>query len=529
MAAAAEPRPPPLPQPDSELDSDPDELWDDINLSLLARLRLGGQGAAALDPPRPAATTADVHAAARQAIREVATDAEMSALPCSTVAQQQRPASGSDLSAAAAAVHERLEQLRSSLRSPCCSAQLLPQPPAGLAQVAAGAELPWRRRVEAGDLVVTRPPSRAATVPAAPAFDLHTQNQQQQWQYCSTGDTAAGRLAALMLQSDSPLSAPPPLPRGSSSGSGAFTATRLQPQQHCSGCSSPRHVPPPICRPTPALPPPAYHSTAALAATAGRLWAAPASVSAAARPPAGIPASGGDILAEWRRRRQAQPGQPEAGRLADKYSRFLSLRQEQPELATSPVPSVQRSEQRLLPCALLPGAPGSTASRLPGGRGQQGTLHGGVAIETAAAAPQRDDILERWRARRRQQGQAASSGPDLSALLTLRPPSAAPAVEEGGRHAARALLAAAHPTTAAAATQRRCLNSAEQGPPVVAHAMHVPPAALSASGARGPVSPAAEQEPPMEAPPVQQKERSRHCWHWLQLRQTATPRDCSPR
>ena len=331
------------------------------------------------------------------------------------------------------------EQLPEWLRSPLSRA-----PPA--------AE-PQRQPLSPAELVLTRPPSRQAVglnlPPAAPAsagalgsssagsrarraaMAAHCSSP-----YSSGGDTPAARLVALLLQPAERAAAPQLLlhtsgqgPPDSATGPPASAVSQLgaalaaapasgryTPMPHVAPCSQGAAAASPAAggRPAPA-------GSTAFAGAA--LHAAPASRSVSwAEGVLAAPASSGDILAEWRarRQRQAQPQVPQAGlqgsSLADKYSRFLSLRMQPPHSAA---PGPQAAPEGHSRAAALPAH---------GALGRPPAAPAGSAIaDLPGASPDDGDILARWRARRRQQQAQAGGGPraeDLTPLLTLRLPGA---------------------------------------------------------------------------------------------------------
>lgn len=508
----------------AEADSDPEDWLDDISLSLLARLRLGGSGAAtpaavaaaagvpAAAPPQAVASlppsSSEVTSAARRVLVEAAAEAEMPELAC-------RPGLASpadaDLQSSAAAMHQRLEQLRASLRSPCGHAPAArptlagspaAQGPAHVLPPAAAAAFqePRRQRLAAAELVVTRPPSRAAA--AAPP-SLGSASEQRQRPYSSGGATAEARLAALLSQpasqpyagalqldwahpvsagvghsyaSSTSLARPPPLP---------------PPQLPPWGC--------PTARPPLSPQPPCSTNSTAMAAAA-----------------AAAGCSGGDILEAWRRRRQAAAGQAglagASSSLADKYSRYLSLQQQGPP----PQPPSYATAQ------VTPAAAASTAAvaaGLQGSGSSTGPRPATVTPASSASQQPEGDILERWRARRRAQqasGSASASAsvlaPTLASLLTLQAPPPPPAVAAppstgaaGGRPVAAG--AAAEPEPCAAA-QQAGVQDAEPEP-----VKHLPPAPPAHKPPLQPPPPALQQpeEPapalPMQPEPAQQPQQ----------------------
>ena len=437
-----------------ELDSDLEDLFDDISLSLLARLRLGGspqqRQAGTLRQPDPAGAAqaqgraAQVLGSARQALREAAADAEMP-----PPAAHGQVAAGSDLTVATATMQLRLEQLRASLSSPGTSA---PQPlpptgldmtdgvhqtqPAAVAAVAVTAE-PRRQRLAAAELVVTRPPKpatrdfvavpaqyapAAALGPSWPSLHHHAVPQQQQCSsssslYSSSGCSAAARLAALLPQPQQQTSSPAPAshrPQAQSSmGEHAFSSSVLRSERGS----------------RPLLPPPVLDSRGLPPRACSRDPAALVATPAAEQP--------GDILEAWRsRRREAQ-----AGQLADKYGRYLSLQQlpapapdQEPAhvyAAGAPLPSTARLRGDWAggaPCA--PAVVGLSHQQRH--LDQQQQQASSVVGSSSPPADGGGDILERWRARRRQQQQqqgsiAARATADYGSLLTLSLPGSAPA------------------------------------------------------------------------------------------------------
>ena len=461
QAATAAPHSCPTGTPQAELDSDLEDLFDDISLQLLARLRLGGQRtaepalAAALPcatppPPQPQlrppqAAGAGVLEAGRRALQEAAAEPEMPVvwrgsgsvtMPSAAAALQQ---SGLNSSAAR---QQQLERLRPSLDAPAQAAGS-----GGRTEVLSTS---GERRAE---LVLTRPPcQQAAEPPAASATPPRSAS-------------AAGRRAVLPVQPGSPYSS------GGTTAAARLAVLLLQPERHDGQRSSSRQqlvgsLPAPVSlgahggltHPSSSLP------GAAASSVAGRLAHCPAPVTSSTTPAAGglacgaavgsssssnssnsgsswqaagaavPPSQAGDILAEWRARRQQQAQQAQQGSsLGDRYSRFLSLRQPEPAavaVSAPPPPALggdSRAGAGVTMSSRLHRLPVTAAAMANGSTSGSGYATSDMLGSQQASTPDDGDILARWRARRRQQAQAGGSGGavDLTPLLTLRMPGGA--------------------------------------------------------------------------------------------------------
>ncbi|KAL4425348.1 hypothetical protein ABPG75_009364 [Micractinium tetrahymenae] len=377
---------------DPDLDDSLEDLFDEASLSLLARLRLGstqrgGMLPAAQDSSQPvlsahssaraAAHTARVHDAARQALRQAAGDEELpeqQMLAARAASAMQVASSSMEHQAESAAeVQQRLEHLRSTLRSPCVPVQ--PQSAGASAVKPAGATSspdsvvvcwpsgalglqPPPRRLAAGELVLTRAPCTAAAATAAAAapaaltgYSTGLQSELALLQHSprrsstsyvsrnsgSSAGGAAARLAALLGQPAEQRQTAAAHPIALGAGRVQPWASLLLPWHQSNGsaedCSC-HGLRPGAKLQTAAGGPAMGAGTAALMpAVPPQLAAAAAAVPAAHAPlppgsaAAGSPAaggSGGDILEAWRSRRRAAQAQP----LADKYARFLMLQQQ---------------------------------------------------------------------------------------------------------------------------------------------------------------------------------------------------------
>lgn len=480
------------PEPDSDLE----DLFDDVSLDLLARLRLGGQRAAL--PAAPAvlpsgtpmlqlqqqAAGADVLAAARRALHEAAAEPEMPVLrhgTCAITAHAAAvpldagtaaPAAQGGVAHSAAAMQQQLERLRSSL-SAAPSLPLPPPPavqPGGSAGRSASVSPGGERRAE---LVLTRPPSRQAAElpPAMPAAQASGSRAvvsaaflaaPPTSPYSSSGATPAARLAALLVQ---PAGQPPALPAlhpGHAPLQLSRPAALGQPGWPDHGYSSAQQLVPAPPAPgmlslgaQPALIRHAAVGTAPAAGSRAAVARAPTAPVATMRHSSaavgsstttwragGLPAppgQAGDILAEWRARRQqlthghGQPVQQQGSSLADRYSHLLSLRQ--PEGAAAPrlgaaaaAAAAGAAGRQAGPEALqLGGRLGRPHAAAAAGTTSSSSSNGGARPSLQMTEPEGGDILARWRARRRQQAQAGcgSGADDLTPLLTLRMPGAA--------------------------------------------------------------------------------------------------------
>ena len=460
------------------LDSSMEDLFDAVSLSLLAPLRLGSssrqaspaqqpkqqwqqQLVAALSPAvysfsspcMAAPLSSELHAAARQALRQAAAEPEMPLmLPPGHVASRQ-------LEPCAADLQQRLDELRRSLatpRSKCAAAGGAPRHSMRGGPSAGDAGTPRRRL--AGELVMTRSPSAAASGPEGALIAQQPSSAHSRLAAGAGGGSAGGgsdraaaeRLAALLGWSE-------PAGRGLqatlcvSSGSAAvphgvptLLPPHLQPSVAVSG-SWQAAVATTAPRPAAVIftPPRALQQQRSASTPAP-----PNAVTSTATQPAAVAGGSGDILEAWRSRRQAA----QAPQLAEKYSRYLSLQQggsllaaQQGALAAAPaaVAAVPAAGHRSLPAARRAVAHteyvGSAARRLvhfEQQQQQQQSLPRTVTPvqqkqkpqqqwqheQQPALDPEPSDILERWRARRRQQGQTSSGGADYGALLTLQPP-----------------------------------------------------------------------------------------------------------
>lgn len=273
-----------------EVDSSLEDLFDDVSLSLLARLQLGGQWgswpAAQQEQEeeqeqgqlvqctlaRPLDTLAGQQRppplidAAREALRQAAAEEEMPLVPQTLPpslglhmalaahapalpTQPRAPAASAGSCQLAAELQQRLDQLRSSLHSPSGAAEELRQQSAlqggklqspGCISAASGAAScscscpagagpavePLRRRLAAGELVVTRAPSPVAgagmvgelggaggrSLQSQAALARHSPRSSKTPVYSSSGSSAAARLASLLVQpgaQQQPLQVPP--------------------------------------------------------------------------------------------------------------------------------------------------------------------------------------------------------------------------------------------------------------------------------------------------------------------------------
>lgn len=474
----------------AEVDSDPEDLFDDISLGLLARLRLGGAPVAAM-AGEGARQPEDVGCTARKALREAAADAEMSPpgwqlgagqdhCCCLLQLQQQQQPSAQDLvqlpvsprgatgnlQTATAAMQERLEQLRCALRSPepaglppsasqslnraaqpgqertcwhLSSANVAAAGP-GPAATAAAAE-PRRQRLAAGELVVTRAPSRPAIAQSlaskgaerAMPERLHAA-QPPSSSACSDsgGGSPSARLAALLTQRHQAHMQPTlhPAAHGSSWPAPAAASRSMSLEHHCGAAAvEATSQAAGLAHPSASQPPNWLTAQASRGAAAGAMPPTPARglilAPATSKAAAGVAAEG-DILEAWRRRRQAQPGQ-----LADKYSRYLSL-QPQPQQHRAPPASERAALWQPEAAQLRSASAGSTCELAVVPPQSFAAPLAAAATGTRSSAGQADgsggDILERWRARRRQQAVSRGAATDYSSLLTLRVPSSSPAL-----------------------------------------------------------------------------------------------------
>ena len=444
--------------PQVELDSDLEDLFDDVSLQLLARLRLGSQQTAkpaltaslpgATLPPQlqlqpPQAAGAGMLEAGRRVLQEAAAEPEMPVvwrgscavtMPASAL---QQPGLNSS-----AARQPQLERLRPSLGAPALAR-------CSTSRTAVLSTSDERR----AELVLTRPPCRqVAEPPAASATPPRSA-------------TAAVCHAVLPAQPSSPYSS------GGTTPAARLAALLAQPEQHGDQRSSSRQqlagaLPAPtslgtlwgLAHPSSSL------SVAAAKSVAGRLAHSLTAVVGGNTPAAGgvacgaavggsrgssgqaagaamPPAQAGDILAEWRARRQQQAQQAQQGSSwGDRYSRFLSLRQPEPAAAAAaaaPQPPALLGDSRAGagdPMSRRLRRPPVTAAAMANGSNiSSSSATCGTLGSPPASAPDDGDILARWRARRWHQAQASGSGGavDLTPLLTLRMPGAAanPAVQ----------------------------------------------------------------------------------------------------
>lgn len=445
-------------------DSDPEDIFDEISLQLLSRLRR-----------QPGEVR---HAAARQALQGALAD-EGVPLGCARVRgdhtwnplhahaapwlRQQRPLQPAPLahSAAAAAEGGRLEHLCSALQGQSFMASLCPHcgeqracPAADSAAqqpFRAGPHLnagpasglvvgPHRHRLAASELVVTRAPSRPAQPPEqasgvggalrGPAIAAHAAARTP----AHPAGACAARLAASMaaepqrcaglgpcagasLQADSRHPAVEAMHRPGSAWSlqppvqgSAGSHMHGSPARHPGSSHFQAQIQEGDARASNGLPraqlcplqPAARAAVASMAASAGR--------PAAYGDPLG---TGGDILEAWRsRRRQAaqalqQPMAAPSLSTAERYSRYLAAQQQQAACQQQPPAAAHGGgmQQRKAAAGLAPSS-ALHSSRLPlqPARGPQAAWGGPIGSQPAADGS--GDILERWRARRRQMAAA---------------------------------------------------------------------------------------------------------------------------